>query len=319
MVPIFVMVALSTSIWTSEGFVVPIATSATRKPPTISSSDFLDKPKRLTPPHFMAQEEEYSLEVRLREEAESPFRKVRYFFYLNISGGALISLLVSITRIAAALSGVNSDLMQESLTNAGVDITGLIVMGLLYKRDIEAENSQLKRATKGAELAKLTVRASKTLLLDPDEVAVGSTFTTSLASLRRGRGIEKRIVIAAAGKDKIDKVLRDAKELSDDMELNDLLIVPVVMPQGKSPLLDDGEILSSSVALPVVVGDNWKRMINDEAAEAVKQGVDIEKEGFCIVLKKNGRIGQRTRGIFLDNMVGNVVARREAGMDVTNV
>jgi hypothetical protein len=318
MAPIFFMVALSTSIWTSEGFVPTIATSTSRNNPTISSSDFLDKPKRLTS-HFMAQEEEYSLEVRLREEAESPFRKVRYFFYLNISGGALISLLVSITRIAAALSGVNSDLMQESLTNAGVDITGLIVMGLLYKRDIEAENSQLKRATKGAELAKLTVRASKTLLLDPDEVQLGSTFTTSLASLRGGRGIEKRIVIAAAGKDKIDEVLRDAKELSNDMELNDLLIVPVIMPQGKSPLLDDGEILSNSVALPVVVGDNWKRMINDEAAEAVKQGVDIEKEGFCIVLKKNGRIGQRTRGIFLDNMVGNVVARREAGMDVTNV
>jgi hypothetical protein len=60
-------------------------------------------------------------------------------------------------------------------------------------------------------------------------------------------------------------------------------------------------------------------MMDEEAAEAISQGVDIEEEGFCVILKKNGRVGQRTRGIFLDNLVGNVVARKEAGMDVKNV
>jgi hypothetical protein len=78
--------------------------------------------------------------------------------------------------------------------------------------------------------------------------------------------------------------------------------------------------LPTNLALPVTVGTNfWRAMMDEEAAEAISQGVDIEEEGFCVILKKNGRVGQRTRGIFLDNLVGNVVARKEAGMDVKNV
>jgi len=40
---------------------------------------------------------------------------------------------------------------------------------------------------------------------------------------------------------------------------------------------------------------------------------------LCVILKKNGRVGQRTRGIFLERMVGEVEGRRQAGMDVTNI
>ena len=89
-----------------------------------------------------AGEDEYSREVRLREEAESPFRKVRYFFYLNAAGGAFTSLAISLARIAAALSGVNTDLMDESLRNAAIDIAGLTVVGYLYKRDQDADRTE---------------------------------------------------------------------------------------------------------------------------------------------------------------------------------
>ena len=156
------------------------------------------------------QQQEFSRQVRLREEVESPFRKVRYFFYITTAGGAFTSLGISMARIAAALNGINTDLMTESLINAGVDITGLALVAYLYNRDKIAEESRLKRATKGAELAKLMVRASKKVI-DGDVSDDGSTFTTSLASLRRGRGIEKRVVIAAAGKDKINDIIKQAK------------------------------------------------------------------------------------------------------------
>jgi hypothetical protein len=306
--------------WSTEAF-VPVTTYASQSRTMTISPNFdasLHTTRRHQKPLFMAEGEEYSREVRLREEAESPFRKVRFFFYLTLLAGAMTSLVVSVTRIAAGAAGVNTDLMQESVVNAGVDIAGLLVIGFLYKRDMDAEQSRLKRATKGARLAKLTVRASKQMVDVASED--GTTFTTSLASLRRGRGIEKRVVIAAGGVEKIAQVLREARELATDMEMNDLVVVPVIMPQGVAPRMDDSEgDLPSYVALPVTVGNNWKNVIDEEAAEAVKQGVDIEKEGFCVVVKKNGRVGQRTRGIFLDNMVGNVSARREAGMDVSNI
>jgi hypothetical protein len=124
------------------------------------------------------------------------------------------------------------------------------------------------------------------------------------------------VVIVTAGKDKIDEILKEANALQELLTVNDLVVVPVVLPQATAPssLQDD---LPECVALPV--GDGWKFVINDEISEARKQGVDVEKEGISIILKKNGRVGQRTKGVFLTNMVSEVVARRESGMDVSNI
>jgi hypothetical protein len=264
---------------------------------------------------FMADERpEYSRDVRLREEAESPFRKVRFFFYASLAGGAATSLAVSLARIAAASAGVNADLMQESLTNAAVDIGGLVVLGFLYKRDVDAQESRLKRATKGAELAKLIIRGSKSVLGEAGDSDSSGAVTTTLSALRRGRGIEKRVVIATAGKEKLQEIVQDAAALNDSLVMNDLVIVPVVYPQGTAPVLDD---VPECVALPL--GNSWKTIVDDETAEARKQGVNVENDGISIVLKKNGRVGQRTRGVFLGRMVGEVVERRESGMDVSNI
>lgn len=257
---------------------------------------------------------EYSRKAQLREEVESPFSKVRFFLYVTLSLGALTSLAISMARIAAALSGVNTDLLQESATNAAVDVGGLALIAFLLKNDLEAKDSRLKRASKGATLAKLKIRGSKRLLGDDND---SSTFATSLSSLRRGRGIEKRVVIAVAGKEKIAEILRDASDLDDSLSVNDLLVVPVIYPQAIAPSVDADSKIPESVAFPA--GEGWKAVIDDETSEARSQGVDVEAEGISIILKKNGRVGQRTKGVYLGNMVGEVISRRERGMDVSNI
>jgi hypothetical protein len=275
---------------------------------------------------YDAKKPQYSREVLLREEAESPFRKVRFFFIATLAGGATISVLVSLARIAAGLSGINADLLPESLTNAGIDIAGLVVLGFLWRNDIQAQDSRLKRATKGAELAALRVRLSNALAVarnEPPEsqssTLTANPFSTTLASLRQGRGIEKRVVIAAAGPDKIQQVVQQAQALNDSLTMNDLLIVPVVLPQAIAPANLDASNNDFPECLALPIGPNWQKVVEEEAQEALKQNVDIEKEGFCVVLKKNGRVGTRTRGIFLQNMVGEVIKRKEAGMDVKNI
>lgn len=261
---------------------------------------------------------EYTREIYLREEIESPFRKIRFFFYFSLGGGALTSLAISLARVAAGLAGVNEDLLEQSAINVGVDVLGIIVIGLLWRNDLTAQESRLKRASKGAELAKLMVRGSKAMIQNMDVTPTGpDSFTTSLASLRRGRGIEKRVVIAAAGKDKIQEVLKEASSLEDSLVMNDLLIVPVVLPQALAPEVENRDDLPECIALPV--GSNWRFVMEDEGEEAISQGVSIEEEGFCVILKKNGRVGQRTRGIFLGRMVGEVTDRRELGLDVKNI
>jgi Low psii accumulation1 / Rep27 len=273
---------------------------------------------------------EYTRELLLREEAESPFRNVRFFAYISLGLGALTSFGISAARIAAAtLANINTDLLNESLTNAGVDIVGIVVLSVLYQRDVAARESRLKRAAKGAELAKLKVRASKNIVQGSFDDEVGivdekniSYFTTSLASLRRGRGIEKRVVIAVGGKEKIAEIIQQALEIDRDLVANDLLIVPVVLPQGVAPVVTASTSAPQSLAFPVTLGpgmNSWSFVMSDEADEATKQGIDVQKDGFCIVLKKNGRVGQRTKGINLFNMIGEVASRREAGMDVKNI
>ena len=275
---------------------------------------------------------EYSRDIILREEAESPFRKIRFFAYASLGAAAATSFLISSTRVIAGLNGINTDLLEESLYNCGVDLVGMIVLSFAWQQDVIAQNSRFKRAAKGAELAKLNVKVSKSILNDSDinETELtersASRFTTSLASLRRGRGMEKRVVIAVGNTDRIQSTIREAMEINDALRESDLLIVPVVIepPNGTIqplPTALDVNTLPDCIALPATgaASGSWKIVITDEMEEAMKQDINVYEDGFCVILKKNGRVGQRTRGIFLSNMVGDVTQRREAGMDVMNI
>ena len=277
---------------------------------------------------FDNKQQQFSREIYLREEAESPFRKVRFFLYASVGAGALASLLISAARVAAALNGINSDLLNESATNVAVDLGGLVLLAFLYQRDVQAQQSRLQRASKGAALAKLQVRATQALMTGEPQDSQQS-MTVALSDLRRGRGIEKRVVLAVAGADKLSTVLQDIQDVGDEvLARNDLLIVPIVWPGAQAPILapkndDNNEenvtsnLAPLSVALPV--GRDWSLVVGDEVSEAQQQGVSVEEDGVCIILKKNGRVGQRTKGINLKNMVGDVEGRREMGMDVTNI
>lgn len=53
---------------------------------------------------------------------------------------------------------------------------------------------------------------------------------------------------------------------------------------------------------------------------AVSQGMDPISDGFSLVLKKNGRIGARSKGCPpWGTLVGDVERRKAAGMDTTNI
>eukprot|EP00558_Chaetoceros_sp_UNC1202_P006274 CAMPEP_0197240934 /NCGR_PEP_ID=MMETSP1429-20130617/7113_1 /TAXON_ID=49237 /ORGANISM="Chaetoceros sp., Strain UNC1202" /LENGTH=319 /DNA_ID=CAMNT_0042700687 /DNA_START=20 /DNA_END=979 /DNA_ORIENTATION=+ len=257
----------------------------------------------------------YTTEVRLREEAEAPFRKVRLFLFSSLLGGCIISLLVSAARIAAGLNGINTDLLEESTNNAAIDVGGLAVLGYLIKNDLNAQESRLQRMTKGGALANLTVRGKASFFLDQDQ---GNYNTLKLSSFRNGRGIDKRIVICAAGKDKISSIIEEIPSLAESLVRNELVVIPVVLPDGTAPVGVDEAVLGlECLALPM--GGSWKTFIEGEVADASKQGVDVSTTGVALILKKNGRVGQRTSGVNLARMTGEVEDRQASGMDVTNI
>lgn len=266
---------------------------------------------------LFSQKKEYSTEVRLREEAEAPFRKVRFFIYSSLLAGCVISLLVSLARIAAGLNGINVDHLDESLQNAAIDVGGMALLLFLLKSDFDAQESRLKRASKGGEMASLPVRGKADFFKD----SLRNQFVSlTLSSFRADRGIDKRIVICAAGEDKITTVIDEIRNpsLQGSLVANDLVVIPVALRTGMSPIgMDDDLLEKECIAIPG--GQGWKSFIADEVEEAEKQGVDVNSKGFAIILKKNGRVGQRTNGINLTRMVGEVQDRESLGMDVTNI
>ena len=246
--------------------------------------------KKISTALQLSRDKNYSTEVRLREEAEAPFRKVRFFVYSALLGGCFISLIVSAARIAAGLNGINADLLGESTTNAAIDLGGIALLSFLLKTDADAQESRLKRASKGGELAALPVRGKAPFFIDQES----KTYTTlTLSSFRAGRGIDKRVVICAAGEERISAVVNDMNEESfqESLILNDLLIVPVICPEGTAPIaIDDVLLEKECIAFPY--GRGWKEFIASEVEDASKQGVDVDAEGFALILKKNGRVGQ---------------------------
>ncbi len=299
-----------------ESFIIPRSTAS----PSFSSSRFssLESVRRShsSISLHLSKPQNYSKEVRLREEAEAPFRKVRFFVYSALLAGCFVSLLVSSARIAAGLNGINVDLLDESLNNAAIDAGGVLLLGFLLKNDLDAQESRLQRASKGGALARLPVRGKASFFYDENN----NNKLLTLSSFRAGRGIDKRVVILVAGEEKISQLVSTLKSKSMQTSLiqSDLFVIPVVIPDCTVPPNIDEELLSEDcIGLPVQGA--WRGFIEDEVAEAIKQGVDVQNAGFALILKKNGRVGQRTSGFNLSRMVGEVKNREGSGLDVTNI
>ncbi|CAM9734492.1 unnamed protein product [Ectocarpus sp. 4 AP-2014] len=270
-------------------------------------------------------EEARRTKLRLRVEAESPFRKrnsilasFSFFFFappgVFFGGGRTIALTQGIDQ---------GQSMTELLTNIAVDVTAIVVCVGLVKRDLDAQEGRMARMEIGAKLAGLKVR-----LQTKDDLS-----TVTLSALRRDRGRDKRVAVLVGGAETVKSSLESALPYGPALETSDILIVPLVlesrpgMTGGGADMFRasgaesdlESAVGSAHVALPVAL-NRWQEYIDSEVETALSQGIDPLKEGFSLVLKKNGRIGARSKGCPpWGTLVGDVVRRKEAGMDTTNI
>jgi hypothetical protein len=255
--------------------------------------------------------------LRMREEVEAPFRKVRLFFFWSFVGSASVGLFISVLRLLALTQGIDQGQTVEDLAqNIAIDIGAVGISGFLIQRDLSAQRSRLARLETGAQLAALRVR----LQMENDEA------TVSLSDMRRGRGREKRVVIVAGGSAAVEDCVQSSQARSQELVSSDITVVPLVLDmEGEEILCSGGESFMEGaqrqqhIALPVLL-NNWQDWVQKEAETAIGQGFDPIGEGFAVVLKKNGRVGLRRRGMpDWAEVVGDVSARKEAGLDVTNI
>ena len=277
---------------------------------------------------------DFSSQQRLREEAEAPFAKARLFVWPTLFAAAVVATYFAATGMLAVAVGAREQAAGSSpLVDLGIDLTAVGTTGFLWKRELDARDSRLRRIAFGARLAALRVTQLG---------AGGGAFgqTTTLADLRRGRGQARRVVLVAAPSDALKQSLAAAAASAAELLAADILVVPLLsLPPGRgaaaleAPPLEmlqgavpSGEVAATAAAprtaplgevrtqppLPWVAdapdaagswpvampqaAAQWGQALLPELEAAAKQSPTAAERGLTIVLKKNGRVGTRRLG-----------------------
>lgn len=132
----------------------------------------------------------YTVKQRLREEIESPFRKVRLAFFAFSSASAFVAFYFSaLAALKANIGGYDDVLpLDEALVQVAINAGGALGFGALAIREVKVGQANLERIAKGGLLARLVV-----------EPAIEEESKRTLKDYRR----TSRVVIAAGGSEYI--------------------------------------------------------------------------------------------------------------------
>ena len=275
----------------------------------------------------------YTVKQRLREEVESPFRKVRLAFFVASMGSASIALYFSLLTTVKAYAGTYADAppLPTALTDVAINLAGVVGFALLAVNDYRRGQANLNRISRGGMLARLAV--------SPAGGGIGAKAATDEAGAGgrgEGSGVGRRVarrrvalrdyrrtsrvVLCAGGEGYISELARslnsdqrsDANTLPEAIAAVDVVIVPILLGgddavgdarrcwEGTVPAESDRnfDITRSDgvVAFPVAGGADWAEYLKDDLDTMRAQGFDVMEKGFTITVKKNGRILRRATG-----------------------
>ena len=249
----------------------------------------------------------FTTKQRLREEIESPFRKVRLAFFSFSGASASVALYFSALAALKANMGGFSDVppLNEALETCAINLGGAVGFGALAVRELKVGQANLERIAKGGLLARLIV-----------ESGVDGESKRSLKEYRRA----SRVVIAAGGADYINRLamslcsdqLADTNNLPEALAGVDIVIVPVLLSEqykvvdaksawknatpGPNDRNFDSARADQIIAFPCQL-KMWDEYLDSDIKTAQGQGFDVLGKGATITVKKNGRILRRATGL----------------------
>jgi len=287
-----------------------------KKSSTLESKVVIDQSKEL----YLSQPQGgFTLKQRLREEIDSPFRKVRLLFFSLSVGSALTAFYFSALNTIKAMVGgyVDAPPLDEALTSDAINIVSAVVCGVLAYREYKVGQSNLKKLARGGKLASLVV-----------EPAEPGSKRLQMKSYRR----VSRVLVAAGGRDYISSLARSmaADQLNDiniipeKLAEVDVVVVPVLLEnlspgsRKKNPKYDVGDtrafwkngvesvpetdsnfdISRADAVVSFPIGSNeWNDYLESEIETAATQGYDVLKKGITLTIKKNGKVLRRATGL----------------------
>lgn len=251
----------------------------------------------------------FTVKQRLREEVESPFRKVRLASFAFLASSAGVALYFSALAVLKANIGGYADAipLEDALQTCAINGAGVIGFGALAARELKVGNVNLERIAKGGMLARLVV-----------EPAEEGSSRRTLVDYRRA----SRVVIAAGGADYINRLamtlcsdqLVDENTLPSALLGVEIVIVPVLIGDdyqatesktawrsavpGENDRNFDSTRADEVVAFPSDLGTcTWNEYLKSDIETAQGQGFDVLEKGITITVKKNGRILRRATGL----------------------
>ena len=246
----------------------------------------------------------FTVKQRLREEVESPFRKVRLAFFSFSAASASVALYFSALAALKANIGGYADAipLEDALQTCAINAAGAVGLGALAIREARVGQANLERIAKGGLLARLEV----------EPASEGNPGRMALGDYRRA----SRVVIAAGGADYVGRLamslcsdqLADENTLPGALSGVDTVVVPVLLDRkcqavdsrdawrnarpGPSDRNFDAARANEVVAFPAGFA-SWNQYLKSDVETARGQGFDVLEKGITITVKKNGRILRR--------------------------
>eukprot|EP00978_Attheya_sp_CCMP212_P028336 scaffold97655_cov52-Attheya_sp.AAC.2 len=255
-----------------------------------------------------------SVRSKLLAESIAPWRTVRLFAYGSLGSGAAVGGLITLTGVAAALSGARTDLdLNTEYLNLAIDFGAALAFAVFAKLDLDkgaelSEKVDDKMARKKeqktiANEMKEREKGLSKLNLDICVAADGATQTAQVGAIQTGG--KQHIIIVAGPRKACRDALMGANILKLDFSMSNILVVPydtsatkedkVLKPSGG---FGDKPVWESQPYVAQATGDGWEEYIDAEMTDAVKQGGEkVKDEGIAIVLANNGKVIRRGVGM----------------------
>ena len=249
----------------------------------------------------MAKDENQDLRRRLLQEATTPWRTVRQFFFGAFGFSAGIGGLTALSQLAASVAGRQDALpFTQSVTNVAVDLGVVVACVIGWQLDARAATDVTQEPLALTD-SETEARTAQLLKL---RVSVGID-DRRIASLETLRSVAKQCIVVLAGPERaVDDAIRDAfiqQKLFVDAEC---LVVPVRLDSDTGNLVvydddDERNMYQAGFIAKPDVDDSlaWADFVRNEIATAKEQGEQLASSiGVVIALRQDASIARRGVG-----------------------
>ena len=239
------------------------------------------------------QKQEFDSYVRIRAEAEAPFRSFRIVIFGFGVVSAATANLFAIPQIAAFLGHLeNAKSLDTILTDSAINIGALAILSLLLKRDLDAQQKQLARVQREEDLGRLAVQL----------------VNGKRARLTELRGFARPVLVIGTPVHVADAIAK-AEPFKERLLQAGVCLVPLPVLGGDNAPLPPAPAVSSrgkadaeaEAEAEEVVDDprwkvtplrlpEWKQWVLGQLATVGKTEAEVEGKGLFVGLRLDGRV-----------------------------